>query len=149
MPARLSPVFGALRIAPLVVVPMVMVAAAGCSLANDGVSGLTAPVGALPATDVAIESNLKTSLTFLDTALAAGGGMSGVAGPGFVTGPSTGPSETSFAALGSSGAVIAEYNDVTRDCLGIVDAVGVLGNPVLGVTGPGTFYFLQRSTSWV
>ena len=147
MPARrTSALARAVRLVPLALVAAAAVLAGGCSLGNDVMSGVTAPIGALPASDVAVETNLKTDLTLVNTALDAGSDVSSASGFGFVNGPSTGASETSYASLGSNDSLFVAYNSASRDCLGIVNIVLALSAPVLGATGPGTFYFVARAT---
>src|SRR5579871_3674373 len=101
-------------------VPAAMTLAGGCSLGNDLASGVTAPLAALPLTDVVVETNLETDLNLLG-ATAGGGGAGGGAGgnggggggasDGFVTGPSTGPSITSYAAPRPGVVVIVAWNN--------------------------------------
>ena len=38
------------------------------------------------------------------------------------------------------------WNDVDHHCLGILDVLGTLTAPVLGESGPGTYYFVQTAT---
>jgi len=161
-------------------VPAAMTLAGGCSLGNDLASGVTAPLAALPLTDVVVETNLETDLNLLGATaglggaggIGGGGGLTGLGGlgitglgasgagggaggnggggggapDGFVTGPSTGPSITSYAAPRPGVVVIVAWNNVSRDCLGIVKLAGSLSGTVLGLSTPGTYYLVVRKT---
>jgi hypothetical protein len=161
MAAHRTPSRGRLtRSLAVALVPAAMALAGGCSLANDAVSGITAPLGALPATDVVVETNLETDLTLLGsggglggaggglgvTGLGgAGGGAAGSGAPdGFVSGASTGPSVTSYAAPQPGVVVIVAWNDLTHDCLGIARLGGTAA--VLGESTVGTYDFVARRT---
>lgn len=121
----------------------------GCGLFNDATTAATAPLSALPQTDVAVETNLETSLTAVEVLAAAGGGSSSeaLAGTGLVSGPSSSPSETSYFSPGPGEAVLAALNDVTRDCLGIVHLATAASTPILGESAAGTYYFDEPSTA--
>lgn len=120
------------------------VLASGCSLLSDAATSATAPLTALPATDVVVETNLETSLTVVRTGAATGAGLAGM--PGFVAGASDNPSATSFARPSPAVTVLAAYNNVTRDCLGVAVLSAAPPAPVLGRTAAGSYYFVARST---
>jgi hypothetical protein len=130
---------------PIAVLPLTLGVAGGCSLANDAVSGVTAPVGALPASDVVVETNLKNALASFEASAQFGVGATG-RGSGPVNGPSTGPEVTSFASVGSGGAVLVAWNDADHHCLGILESPTTLAAPVIGETAAGTYYFVQTAT---
>jgi hypothetical protein len=115
----------------------------GCSLANDATTAVTAPLTALPATDVVVETNLQTELQAAQAAAATGQAPSGGS---FVAGPSSGPSVTSVAAPQPGAEVLVAYNNVTRDCLGILYLAAAPASAVLGESGAGTYYFTAPST---
>jgi hypothetical protein len=117
----------------------------GCSAAHDAATGFTAPLSALPATDAAVEQNVQSAVTNVQAAEGAGGLAPG-AGQGFVSGPSSTPTETSLAQPSPGVAVVAVYNDVTRDCLGAVVLSGAPAAPVLGESAAGTYWFVARHT---
>jgi hypothetical protein len=117
--------------------------AGGCGLVNDATTSATAPLTALPMTDVVVETNLETQLTVARAAAATGQPPSG---DGFVTGASTGPNITSAAAPEAGTVVLVAYNDVSRDCLGLMVVGGLLPRSVLGETAPGTYYFRAPAT---
>jgi hypothetical protein len=132
------------------------IASGGCSLLSDAATSATAPLTALPATDVVVETNLETQLT--NAGLGAGLGLgSGIPGgqPGgtlpfanapVVSGPSTGPTEISSTTIGGGSLLIVEYNNLSQDCLGILRLSGAVGAVVLGESSPGTYYFVERSS---
>jgi hypothetical protein len=134
-------------------------ASGGCSLLSDAATSATAPLSALPATDVVVETNLETQLGS-GLGLGSGAGLGGVTGvPGgqlggglpfagapVVSGPSTGPTEISSTTIGAGSFLIVEYNNLTQDCLGILRLSGSIGAVVLGRSSPGTYYFVERST---
>ncbi len=117
---------------------------AGSALSNDVVNN--GPLSALPATDVAVETNLQTALQ--QAQVSALGGQTPAMPAGAVSGPSSGPSVVSYAAPAAGMTVLAGYNDVSHDCLGIVSIAGSYsGPPVLGKSSSGTYDFTAANAS--
>jgi hypothetical protein len=113
----------------------VLVSACGVeSAANNAVE---APLGVLKASDSVVETNLQLAETATD-------------GMGSSVATTTGPS-TSYRVISvSSGAgrptVLVGFNQLSNDCLGLIE-VGSPGQPVLGATQAGTYYFWLTSTA--
>ncbi|MHB1509599.1 MAG: hypothetical protein ACYCST_07690 [Acidimicrobiales bacterium] len=108
-----------------------------CGLSNDLSTAATGPLLALKASDTVVETNLQTA----ETALQSGAPADQV-GTGITTtaGPSTSYNVLSVSSTAGQATVLAGFNQLSRDCLGLVDLTGP-GVSVLGQTQVGTYYF--------
>jgi hypothetical protein len=111
---------------------------AACGLSGTA-SAITAPLAALPATDVVVEQNLATVVQAHGSQGVSG--LGGVSGIDVVTGPSLDYSEVSESSANGV-TVYASYNQLDGHCLGILQ-LSAAGTSVLGQTAPGTYNFWQ------
>ena len=117
---------------------------AACGVSNALSTAATGPLLALKASDTVVETNLQTAVTALQS-----GAPANQAGTGITTtaGPSTSYNVLSVSSTAGQVTVLAGYNQLSRDCLGLVDVTGP-GTTVLGQTQVGTYYFwIARSAS--
>ncbi len=139
------------RMAVLATVGLAMATASGCS--SSVANGLDAPIKAIPATDVVIETNiqaveqatqatLETTGSFVDFNTADAGGTA------VTTGPSPGPADISYALVGAgSGIILAGWNHADRHCIGVLYVHQALSTPVLGESNAGTYDFVAPASS--
>ena len=121
-----------------------VVLTSACGLANDVSTAATGPLLALKDSDTVVEQNLQTALTALQS-----GAPASPAGTGISTtsGPSTGYGVVSLSEGAGQPAVLAGFNQLSNDCLGLVYITSP-GATVLGQSQPGTYYFwLAQTTS--
>jgi hypothetical protein len=111
--------------------------ASACGLENDASNAAEAPLGALKATDVVVETNLQS----LETP--TGGIGSSVAQ---TAGPSTGPTVISVSSGAGRPTVLAGFNPDSNDCLGAIEITSP-GIAVLGESQPGTYDFWVTGTT--
>lgn len=125
---------------------------AGCSTqtaAND----FGAPINAIPATDVVVETNIQAAAQAAQTQLESGGSFSGFGaassgGVVLTTGASSTPSQISYAVVSNgSGVVFAGYNGADNHCIGQVYVSSTLSAPVLGTANAGQYDFIAPSPS--
>jgi hypothetical protein len=127
---------------------LVLMAVAGalssCGASNSLGSDVLAPLTALPATDVILETNLQTAVQagIVQT------GLSGTSSGPTTSGPPTSPGVVS-AASATGVSVYTAFNPADRHCLGtFILAPGSLLT-VLGQSAPGTYDFWFGPTSAV
>jgi hypothetical protein len=113
------------------------VLAGACGLENDANTAAEAPLGALKATDVVLETNLQSVETPTD-----GMGSSVVQ----TAGPSTGPTVISLSSGTGRPTVLAGFNPDSSDCLGVVEITSP-GVAVLGETQAATYDFWVTGTT--
>jgi len=112
-----------------------------CGLADDVSTAITGPLLALKDSDTVVETNLKTILTAVQTGISPS-----QAGLATTSGPSTSYGLVSVSDPSGGPLVLAGFNQLSDDCLGLVD-ITTASSAVLGQTQPGTYYFWVISTS--
>jgi hypothetical protein len=110
--------------------------ASACSMTNDLGNPSNGPLGVLKVSDVVVETNLQSVAT------AADGITAGIT---TTSGPSLGYKEISVSSAAGHPTILAGYNNLSRDCLGMVE-ITTPGFPVLGETQPGTYDFWLLGT---
>jgi hypothetical protein len=108
---------------------------AGCGLASDAQTAITGPLLALKDSDTVVEQNLQTLQTVLQS-----GEPASASSIATTPGPSTGYGEISVSQAAGQPTVIAGWNQLSDDCLGMV-IITTGGAAVLGQSQPGTYYF--------
>lgn len=127
----------------LVLAGLVLLTSA-CGLANDASTAATGPLLALKDSDTVVEQNLQTALTSLQSGAPSGQAVTGIA---TTSGPSTGYGVVSISNPAGQPAVLAGFNQLSDDCLGLV-YITTPGATVLGQSQAGTYYFwLTQTTS--
>ena len=132
--------FGRAGATALCLVALVALSSA-CGLANDASSAATGPLLALKDSDTVVETNLKTVVTALQTGESAS--QSGIA---TTSGPSTGYGDVSVSDATGQATVLAGFNQLSKDCLGVV-YITTAASSVLGQSQPGTYYFWVVNTT--
>jgi len=117
--------------------------AGACGLASDASNAATAPLVALKDSDTVVEQNLQTAETALQSGMPGTEGGTGIA---TTAGPSTGYGVVSLSDTSGQPIVLAGFNQLSNDCLGLVD-ISAPGATVLGQSQPGTYYFWMAGTS--
>ncbi len=139
------------RKAVLAIVGLAMATAPGCS--SSVANGLDAPIKAIPATDVVVETNIQaveqaTQATLETTGSFADFNTADAGGTAVTAGPSSGPGDISYALVGAgSGIVLAGWNHADRHCVGAVSIHRPLSTPVLGESIAGTYDFVAPAAS--
>lgn len=116
----------------------------GCTtqVAND----LDAPLQAIGATDVVVETNVQSAMQAAESHLQTAGSLTGFgAGDGggvtLTAGPSPSDGDLSYAVTsGGGGIVIVGWNKADEHCIGAVWIGADTTAPVLGETGPNQQY---------
>lgn len=110
----------------------ICVSSSACGLTGEASSAISAPLNVLSETDKVVETNLQTVST--------SGSLATDPGIAITSGASTGYGDISQYAVTGRLTVLAGWNQLTDDCLGLVE-IGTAGTPVLGISQPGTYYF--------
>jgi nitrous oxide reductase len=114
---------------------------AGCGLANDAQTAITGPLLALKDSDTVVEQNLQTVQTVVQS-----GEPASTSSIATTSGPSTGYGEISVSQAAGQPTVIAGFNQLSDDCLGLV-FITTGGAAVLGQSQPGSYYFWVTGTT--
>ena len=115
-----------------------------CGLANDASSAITGPLLALKDSDTVVETNLTTVLQVLQ----AGEPVSHAA-IATTAGPSTSYSVISVSQSPGQPVVLAGFNQLSDDCLGLVyfGSSTAATTPVLGQTSGTAYFWLLRTSA--
>lgn len=124
---------------------------AGCT--SQVATDLDAPLKAIGATDVVVETNVQSALQAAQTELQTTGSLSGfTAGGGggvaLTSGPSPSDGQLSYAVTGGGeGVVLVGWNKADEHCIGAVWFHSEASTPVLGQSAPGQYDFVAPAAS--